>query len=110
MPSEGTSKPGLLGNFTPRRHLFGKSLNLVLDEVCSKIRQGETMRILKIALFLFFAAWLVLPLVRIGVATGQTGSIDSDPPPGSLPACISGAGGLPEAKTGFDDQSINQDF
>ena len=68
------------------------------------------MRILKIALFLFFAAWLVLPLVRTGVARGQIGSIDSDPPPGALPACLSGAGGPPEAKTGFDDQSIDQNF
>jgi hypothetical protein len=69
------------------------------------------MRILKIAVFLFFAAWLVLPLVRINVVRGQiggaSGSIDSDPAPGALPACP----GTPvEAATGFDDQAIDTGF
>lgn len=67
------------------------------------------MRILKIAVFLFFAAWLVLPFVRINVASGQIsgGSIDSDPAPGTLAACP----GTPvEAATGFDDKSIDTGF
>jgi CxxC motif-containing protein (DUF1111 family) len=72
------------------------------------------MRILKIAVFLFFAVWLVLPMVRTSIASGQSGtspgSIDSDPAPGLLPRCIQGQNGPAEAATGFDDQSIDPLF
>src|SRR5262249_27343467 len=79
---KGNEQAGFSG-ITNNNNLFGKLPNLVLDEVCSKIAmRRQIMRILKIAVFLFFAAWLVLPLVRINVVRGQisggSGSIDSD--------------------------------
>src|ERR1700754_1373508 len=71
------------------------------------------MKTLKIAVFLLFVAWLILPVANMSAAKetsifpGQVpGSIDSDPPPNPERAACR----LSEASTGFDDRSINEDF
>ena len=67
------------------------------------------MKALKLGIFLFFLAWLVLPVFRAAVTRNsittvhaQSGSVDCDPVPG---ACTP-----TEALTGFDDQSIDTVF
>jgi CxxC motif-containing protein (DUF1111 family) len=71
------------------------------------------MKALKIAVLVFFAAWLILPLlskmsnVRAQTAVAVEDSIDSDP---ALDSAAARACVPVEAATGFDDTSINQNF
>jgi hypothetical protein len=70
------------------------------------------MKIPKLVVLLLFVGMLIVPVTKMGavkgqssVVPGQTASIDSDPVPGDTARCI-----VTEARTGFDDQSIDENF
>jgi CxxC motif-containing protein (DUF1111 family) len=67
------------------------------------------MKIVKLGIFLFFSAWLILPVLRMSIprsfttdAKAQVFSVDCDP---IAVNCVA-----TEAVTGFDDSSINTLF
>ncbi len=71
------------------------------------------MKLVKIGVFLLFAALFTLPMIKVSIVRGQSSqfpgklpdSVDSDPNPSPFAPCIGG-----EAVAAFDDRSINQFF